>query len=108
MGRKKEAGEFEENLHVIHELCRDQNASNEQAMNIERIDGQQGLALRESVEINVGNDEARGATIGVLEDPLKVALDGDGGPGEAVEGGDLLLLKLARDVVGLCHALEER
>lgn len=77
-------------------------------MDIERIDGQQGLPLRESVEINIGNDEARRATIGVLEDPLKVALDGDGGPGEAVEDGDLLCTKSARDVVGLCHALEER
>jgi len=80
-------GKFEENLHVIHELCRDQYTGNEQAMNIERIDGQRGLPLRESVEINVGNDEARRATIGVLEDPFEVALDGDG---------------------GLCHALEKR
>jgi hypothetical protein len=101
-------GKFEENLHVIHELCRDQYTGNEQAMNIERIDGQRGLPLRESVEINVGNDEARRATIGVLEDPFEVALDGDGGPGEAVEDGDLLRLELACEVVGLCHALEKR
>lgn len=54
-------------------------------MHIERIDGQQGLLLRETVEINVGNDETRWATIGILEDPLKVALDGDVRLREAME-----------------------
>lgn len=98
----------EENLHVIHELCRDQNTSYEQPMDIERIDWQQRLPLCESVEINIGDDEARGATIGVLEDPLKIALDGDGGRGEAMEDRDLLRLEPAPNVVGLCYALEER
>ena len=28
------------NLHVIHKLCRDQDAGDEQSMNIERIDWQ--------------------------------------------------------------------
>lgn len=100
-------GNSEENIHVIHELHRDQDASNEQAMHVERIDGQKGLALRESVEINIGNDEARGATIGVLENPLEVGLDGDGWPGKAMKDRDLLRLERASNVVGLSHPLEE-
>lgn len=76
-------------------------------MHVERIDGQKGLPLRESVEINICNDETRGATIGVLEDPLKVGLDGDGGPSEAVKDRDLLCFEQAGNVVGLGHPLEE-
>ncbi|KAM1048679.1 hypothetical protein FF1_027777 [Malus domestica] len=46
-----------------------------QAVNIEIIHGQQWLHLGETVEIYVGDDESRWAPIGVLEDPLKVAVD---------------------------------
>lgn len=69
------------NLHIVHELCRDQDAGNEQAMNVEGINRKQRLSLREAVEVNVGNDEARRAAICVLEDPLEVALQRDCGSG---------------------------
>jgi hypothetical protein len=77
-------------------------------VNIERIDGQQGLLLRESVKINIGNNETRWTTIGVLEDPLKVALDGDGRPCKTVEHRDSLCLQSASNIVGLSHMLEKR
>lgn len=76
-------------------------------MHIERIDGQQGLLLRETVKINVGNNETRWATIGILEDPLKVALDGDGRPCEAMEHWNSLRIQSGSGVVGLGHAVEE-
>lgn len=44
-------------------------------MDIEGIDGQQWLHLSEPVEVDVGDDEARWAAIGVIEDPLEVAVD---------------------------------
>ena len=48
-------------------------------MNVEGIDGQRGLSLSKTIQINVSNDVARWATIGVLEDSRKVALNGYGG-----------------------------
>ncbi|CAN6566045.1 unnamed protein product [Malus baccata var. baccata] len=60
---------------IVHELCRDQDAGDEQAMDIKGIDQQQWLHLSEPVEVDVGDDKARWATIGVLEDPLEVAMD---------------------------------
>lgn len=39
-------------------------------MNIEGIDRQRGLSLNKAIEINVGNDEATRATIGVLKDSV--------------------------------------
>lgn len=44
-------------------------------MNIERINGQRRLPLGEPIEIHVSNDVARRAAVGILEDPLQVALD---------------------------------
>ena len=55
-------------------------------MRIEGAEGQRGLALREPVKVDEGNNEARWAAIGILEDPLKVTLDGNGGPCEAMKG----------------------
>lgn len=49
-------------------------------MNVEGIDGQRRLPLSKAIEINVCNNEARWAAIGVLENSLQVALDGDGRP----------------------------
>ena len=46
-------------------------------MNIEGVDGRRGLALREPVEVNEGNNEAGRTAIGVLEDPLKVTMNGN-------------------------------
>lgn len=95
-------------LHIIHELCGDHDAGDEEAVDVKGVDGQGGLAVGEAVEVNVGDDEAGGAAIGVLEDPLEVALDGDAGAGEAVEDGDLLRLKLGGEIVGVGDSLEER
>lgn len=44
-------------------------------MHVEGVDGKGGLSLSESVEVDVGDDEARGAAVGVLEDSLKVAMN---------------------------------
>lgn len=94
-------------IYVIHELCRDQDAGDEQAVDIEGIDGQQWLRLSEAVEVDVGNDEARGAAICVLEDPLEVAVDCNGGCGEAVEKRQPLgRLEPPAQIVGFGHSLE--
>lgn len=76
-------------------------------MHIERIDGQQGLLLRESVEINIGNNETRWTTIGILEDPLKVALDRDGRSCEAMEHWNSLRIQSGSGVIRLGDAVEE-
>ena len=58
------------NSRIIHKFSSNKNAGDEQAMNIEGIDGEGGLSLNEAIEINVGNDEATGAAIGVLQDSV--------------------------------------
>lgn len=73
------------NSQIIHELSSNHDTGNQKPMHIEGIDGQRGLALREPVEVNEGYNEAGRAAIGVFEDPLKVTLDGNGGPGETME-----------------------
>lgn len=76
-------------------------------MDIEGIDGQQWLRLSEAVEVDVGNDEARGAAICVLEDPLEVAVDCNGGCGEAVENRQPLgRLEPPAQVVGFGNSFE--
>ena len=75
-----------ENSHIIHELSSNHDTGNQEPMRIEGADGQRGLALREPVKVDEGNNEARWAAIGILEDPLKVTLDGNVGPCEAMEG----------------------
>lgn len=72
-------------LHVIHELGRDQNAGDEQPMNIERVDGQRSLLLSKTIKINIGDDEARRATVSILKDPFKVAMNGDRRASEAMK-----------------------
>ena len=72
-------------LHVIHELGSNHDTGDDQPMNIEGIDGQRWLPLREPIEIDIGDNIAGGAAIGILEDPLQVALDGDGGSGQTME-----------------------
>lgn len=54
-------------------------------MDVEGVDGDGGVALEEAVEVDVGDDVARGATIGEAEDAFEVALDGDRGFREPVE-----------------------
>lgn len=73
-------------------------------MNIERIDGQRGVTLHETIEIDVGNNVARRAAVCILEDSVEISVNGDGGPSEAMEDGHL---KLRVVVVGLRHLLEE-
>lgn len=73
------------NLHIIHELSGDHDTGNEETMYVEGVNGQQWLPLSEAVEVHVGHNEARRATVGVLEDPLEVAVDGDSGPGQPME-----------------------
>lgn len=79
-------------------------------MDGEGVDGQRGLLLREPLEVDVGDHEARRAAVGVLEDPVEVAPDRDRRPRQAVEDRDpLRLLDLeAAHVVGLRHLLEKR
>uniref|UniRef100_A0A803P320 Uncharacterized protein n=1 Tax=Cannabis sativa TaxID=3483 RepID=A0A803P320_CANSA len=77
-------------LQIVHELGGDHDTGDEQAMNIKGVNGQQWLTLSKTIKINISNDEARRATIGVLEDPLKVGVDGNGGSGKAMEDRDLL------------------
>lgn len=61
-------------------------------MDVEGIDRQRRLHLDEPIQVDVGDDEATGAAVCVLEDPLQVVLDRDRGPGQAMEDRDLLLL----------------
>lgn len=68
-------------LHIIHELGGDHDAGDEEAVDVKGVDRQRRLAVSEPIEVNVGDDEAGGATICVLEDPLQVGLNGDSGPG---------------------------
>lgn len=93
-------------LHVIHELGRDQDTGDEQSMNIERIDGQSLLSLGEPVQVDIGDHKARGAAIGVLENPLQVAVDWDCGLCEAVEDRELLRLEPPVQVVGLGYPVQ--
>lgn len=76
-------------------------------MHIEGVHGQRGLALTEPAKVDEGHDEARGAAIGVLEDPPKVTLDGNGRPCEAMEGGNLVGFELRVEVIGGGHPLEK-
>ena len=56
-------------------------------MNIEGIDGERGsLVHREPIEIDVGNHKACRAATRIPDNPLQVALDGDGGPRDAIKG----------------------
>ncbi|KAG9141863.1 hypothetical protein Leryth_013994 [Lithospermum erythrorhizon] len=64
-----------EDLHIIHELDSNHDTSDEQTMNIERIDGQSRLALSEPVKIDICNNEARWTTICILEYPFKIVLN---------------------------------
>lgn len=59
-------------------------------MDIERIDWKRRLFLGKTVKINVGNNEAGGTTIGVLEDSFEIVLNRYVGPGEAMEHRDPL------------------
>lgn len=63
------------NLHVIQELSSNHDTGDKQAMNIERIDWQRGLPLNEPIKINICNDETRRATVCILENSFKVALN---------------------------------
>ena len=56
-------------------------------MNIEGIDGERGsLVHREPIEIDVGNHKACRAATRIPDNPLQVALDGDGGTCEGIKG----------------------
>lgn len=68
-------------------------------MNIEGIDGEGGLPLSETIEIDVSDNEARRAAIGVLEDSLEVAMNRDRRSGQAMEHRDLLRLEMLLNVV---------
>lgn len=43
-------------LQIIHEFCSHHDTSDQQPMNVERIDRQGGLLLSKPIEINVSND----------------------------------------------------
>lgn len=87
--------------HVIHEFGSHHDTGDEEAMDIQRIDRQSGLALGEPIEVNVSDNEARWAAIGVLQNPVKIVVDGDVGAGEAVEDRDFLGVQQAVEIVGL-------
>lgn len=63
------------NLRVIQELCSNHDTGDKQAMNIEGIDGQGGLPLNEPIKINIRNNETSRATICILENSFKIALN---------------------------------
>lgn len=97
-------------LPIIDELRRHNDARHHQAVDIEG--GEMGSRpLEEPVDVNLGEDEARGAAPRVLKDPLQVAIYGEIGSSQAVEdGGRALLLPallLKRPVVLLDRPLEE-
>jgi len=48
----------ERELHVIHEFGSYHDTCDQQSMNIEGVDGERGLSLSETVEVDIGNDEA--------------------------------------------------
>lgn len=98
------------NSHVVQELGGDHDAGDEQAVDVEGVERERRLPLREPLEVDVGDHEAGGAAVGVLEDPLQVAPDRDGGPRQAVEDRDPLglLVDLAVQVVGLRRLLQQR
>ena len=75
-------------------------------MHVEGVDGKGGLSLSESIEVDVGNDEARGVAVGVLEDSLKVALNWDVWPCQAMEHWDLLVLLVV--IIWLSHPFKKR
>ena len=72
-------------VHVVHELGGEHDAGDEQAVDVEGVDGQRGLSAGEAVEVSVGHNEARRAAVGVLEDPPQVAVDGDRRPRQPLE-----------------------
>lgn len=76
-------------------------------MNIEGIDGEQRLFLGKTVKINICHDEARRATICVLEDPLQVTFYRNRGPGQPVKDRHFLRTKTAKNVVRLRHSLKK-
>ena len=78
-------------------------------MHVEGVDGQRGLSLSESIEVDVGDDEAWRAAIRVLEDSLKIALNWDVWPCQAMEHWDLLvLLEVLVVIIWLSHPLKKR
>jgi len=96
------------NLQVIHEFGSNHDTSDEQAMNVVRIDGQQWLPLRKPIEINIGHNEARRTAIGILENPLQIALNWDCRRSEAMEDRHFLVPWSTVEVVRFRYALEER
>lgn len=44
-------------------------------MNIEGIDGERGVALREAIEVDVGDNVAGRAAVSILENSVEIALD---------------------------------
>ncbi|XXG77223.1 hypothetical protein AAC387_Pa08g1413 [Persea americana] len=77
-------------------------------MNVEGIDGEQGsLVHREPIEIDVGNHKPCRAATRIPDNPLQVALDGDGGTCESIKGCDSLSPN-SRPVVGFGNPLQLR
>jgi len=48
----------ERDSHVIHEFGSYHDTCDQQSMNIEGVDRERGLSLSETVEVDIGNDEA--------------------------------------------------
>lgn len=100
------------NLQIIHELGSNKNTCNEQTMNIKGVDRQQWLPLSKAIKINISNNEARVATIGILEDPFKVGMKRDRWASQAMERRVLLRFDgrviVHEIVVRLGHSLKHR
>jgi len=79
-------------------------------VDIERIDRQQRLPPGEAIEVDISNDEAGGAAIGVPEDPLEVAPDRYRRPSKAVErrARHLPGVKSEVEIVRLGYSLKQR
>lgn len=74
---------------VVKELCSDHDASDEQAMDIERGEEEAGILLNDAIQIDDGQDEALRAAVGILHEPFQIGLDRDGRRTTCVEHSQL-------------------
>lgn len=109
MNLRKFRKEIKKNLHIVHELSRNQHTGDKHTVDTEGINRQIRLVLNKPIEINISHNETRRTAIGVCENPFEVVLDWDIGLGECMEDwGFLSLMKSAVDIVRLCNSMKER
>lgn len=105
--------EDKEYAHVVDELDGGEDGGDEQAVDVEGVDGERRAAAQEPVEVDVGDDVAGRAAAREPEDALQVPADGDGRLRQALERRHRpprrrhRLLRRRR-VVALRHPLQQR